>query len=57
VPSWLAAVNRKQDLTRQVAEVLANESQVHTSHLLEIVIILLILYEIVAPMVGKLMGS
>src|SRR5262245_7608351 len=49
VPTWLEGVNRKQDLTRQVAEVLSNESQAQTSHLLEIIIILLILYEIIAP--------
>ena len=47
VPDWLAGVNRKQDLTRQIAEVLAAESQANTSHLLEIIIILLILYEVV----------
>ncbi|MBI4601710.1 MAG: hypothetical protein HY721_07100 [Planctomycetes bacterium] len=56
VPSWLAAVNRKQDLTRQVAEVLSGESQAHTSHLLEIIVILLILYEIVAPMLLRVAG-
>lgn len=49
VPTWLAGVNRKQDLLAQMAEVLANESQVYTSHLLEIIVILLILFEIVAP--------
>jgi hypothetical protein len=48
VPAWLAGVNRKQDLTRQIAEVLAAESQANTSHLLEIIIILLILYEVVS---------
>jgi hypothetical protein len=48
VPDWLAGVNRKQDLTRQVAEVLAAESQANTSHLLEIIIILLILWEVVS---------
>ncbi len=49
VPTWLEGVNRKQELTRQIAEVLSSESQVYTSHLLEIIVILLILYEIVAP--------
>jgi hypothetical protein len=48
VPEWLAGVNRKQDLTRQCAEVLAAESQANTSHLLEIIIILLILFEVVS---------
>jgi len=57
VPSWLAGVNRKQDLLRQMAEVLSNESQVYTSHLLEVIIILLILYEIVAPIVKGLAGG
>jgi len=57
VPTWLEGVNRKQDLTRQVAEVLSNESQVQTSHLLEIIIILLILYEIIAPIARGLMGG
>lgn len=57
VPTWLEGVNRKQDLTRQVAEVLSNESQVQTSHLLEIIIILLILYEIIAPIVRGLLGE
>lgn len=56
VPAYLAGVNRKQDLVRQVAEVLSNESQVHTSHLLEIIVILLILYEIVAPLMKQVAG-
>jgi hypothetical protein len=54
VPTWLAGVNRKQDLTRQVAEVLTSESQVATSHLLELVIIVLIFYEIAAPLLRRL---
>ena len=57
VPSWLAGVHRKQDLNRQVAEVLLGEAQVSTSHLLEIIIILLILYEIVAPIVRGVVGE
>jgi hypothetical protein len=48
VSDWLASVNRKQDLTRQMAEVLAAESQANTSHLLEIIIIFLILYEVLS---------
>ena len=54
VPAWLAGVNRKQDLTRQMAEVLSNESQATTSHLLEIVVIILIAYEILAPFLRRL---
>lgn len=57
VPTWQAGVNRKQDLLRQMAEVLANESQVYTSHILELIIILLIVYEIVAPIVKGLVGD
>jgi hypothetical protein len=49
VPTWLAGVNRKQDLTRQIAEVLSSESQVSTSHTLELIVIVLILWEIIAP--------
>ena len=56
VPSWLGGVNRKQDLTRQVAEVLSGESQAYTGHLLEIIIILLIFYEIIAPILRKVGG-
>jgi hypothetical protein len=56
VPSWLAGVHRKQDLTRQVAEVLSGESQAYTGHLLEIIIIVLIFYEIVAPIVRRMVG-
>jgi hypothetical protein len=54
VGDWQAGVNRKQDLTRQVAEVLSNESQASRSDLLEVVVILLILFEIVAPLLRKL---
>jgi hypothetical protein len=56
VPTWLAGVNRKQDLTREVAEVLSGESQAYTGHLLEIIIIILIFYEIVAPLVKRMAG-
>lgn len=56
VPMWLAGVNRKQDLTRQVAEVLSGESQAYTGQLLEIIIIILIFYEIIAPLVRKIAG-
>jgi hypothetical protein len=56
VPLWQASVNRKQELVRQVNEVLSNESQVSTSHLLELIVILLILYEIVAPIVRGIAG-
>lgn len=55
--AWISGVNRKQDLTRQVAEVLSNESQVTMGHLLELIIIVLILYEIVAPIVKGILGE
>ncbi len=50
VSTWLAGVNRKQDLLTQMAEVLWNESHVYTSHLLELIIILLIFFEMLAPL-------
>jgi hypothetical protein len=53
VADWQAGVNRKQDLTRQVAEVLSSESQAARGHLLELIVILLILFEIVAPILRK----
>lgn len=56
MPEWLASVNHKQDLNRQVADVLARESETLTSHVLELIVILLILYEIIAPMLKSLLG-
>ena len=51
VPEWQAGVLRKQDLIRQVSEVLMGESQARLGHVLEAVVVLLILYEIVAPLI------
>ncbi|MBI4582897.1 MAG: hypothetical protein HY717_02515 [Planctomycetes bacterium] len=48
IPTRTTNLNSKQDLNGKIAQLLYNESQVYTGHFFEIIIILLILYEIVA---------
>lgn len=51
VPGWRASVQRRQALVSDVASMLHNESQMAMSHLLELIIIVLIAWEILAAFV------
>jgi hypothetical protein len=51
VPGWRDSVQRRQRIVSDVASMLHNESQIAVSHLLEIIIIVLIAWEVVAALV------
>jgi hypothetical protein len=53
VPSWRASVSRKLELFAQVYDVLKEESQAQRSLMLEMIIVILILFEIVMALLGS----
>ncbi|MDB5036481.1 MAG: hypothetical protein JWQ35_9 [Bacteriovoracaceae bacterium] len=57
VHDWQENITRKMNVLAQVSELIQGENNVRRSHLLEIIIIVLILFELLAPLARSIYGG